>query len=171
MGLSWNETRSEVRQTMSAEELFNQAYNLSVVEEKHRDAIHLCRKALEIEPHNYRILVFLGMLLGDHGSESEIAEARGCFTTAIKNAKSASCFCTSWPEEAAIHHLGVWEWSQGNYLNASMFFLIDTFVCKNKESSRQLTQLLAENDLPLACDIELILKRIMTEYQIVSKPK
>jgi tetratricopeptide (TPR) repeat protein len=152
------------------DELFNQAYNLSVVEERHREAIDLCRKALEIEPDNYRVLVFLGMLLGDHGSDNEIAESRNCLITAIEKAKSASCFCTSWPEEAAIHHLGLWEWSQGNYLNASVFFLIDSFVCKNKESSRRLTQLLGEKDLPLARDIELILRRIMTEPQIVPKP-
>ena len=152
------------------EELFNQAYNLSVVEERHGEAIDLCRKALEIEPDNYKVLVFLGMLLGDHGTENEIAESRNCFIAAIEKAKSASCFCTSWPEEAAIHHLGVWEWSQGNYLNASVFFLIDSFICKNKESSRRLKQLLNEKDLPLARDLELILRRIMIEPQIVPKP-
>jgi hypothetical protein len=48
---------------------FNQAFNLSVVEEKHREAIDLCRKALEVEPDNYRVLVFVGILLGDHPSE------------------------------------------------------------------------------------------------------
>jgi tetratricopeptide (TPR) repeat protein len=152
------------------EELFTQAYNLSVVEEKHREAIDLCRKALEIDPDDYRVLVFLGMLLGDHGSESEIAEARNCFITAIEKAKSASCFCTSWPEEAAIHHLGAWEWSQGNHFNASVFFLIDKFLCKNRESSRLLAQLMNENDLPIARDIELILARIMSENPLVPKP-
>ncbi|HEV7744772.1 MAG TPA: hypothetical protein VGO56_07230 [Pyrinomonadaceae bacterium] len=153
------------------EELFDQAYKLSILEEKHREAIDLCRRALEIEPDNYRVLVFLGMLLGDHGNdgESEITEARNCFITAIQKAKSASYFCTTWPEEAAIHHLGVWEWSQEHHLNAAMFFLIDAFLCNNKESSRMLAQLLAENDLPVARDIQFILTRIMSENRLVAK--
>jgi tetratricopeptide (TPR) repeat protein len=121
-----------------AEEMFNQAYHLSIVERNHREAIDLCRKALEVEPDNYRVLVFLGMLLGDHGSGEEVAEARRCFITAIEKAKSASFFCTTWPEEAAIHHLGVWEWAQGHDLNASLFFLIDSLLCKNQESRRSL---------------------------------
>ncbi|HEV7744768.1 MAG TPA: tetratricopeptide repeat protein [Pyrinomonadaceae bacterium] len=152
-----------------ADDLFSQAYKLHVVEEKHREAIDLCRKALEIEPDNYRVLVFLGMLLGDHGSESEIAEARSCFIIAIGRAKSASDFCTTWPEEAAIHHLGIWEWSQGHSSNAAVFLLIDAFLCKNDQSIRSLRQLLEEVDLPIARDIELIFTRMMTEYQIVPR--
>jgi tetratricopeptide (TPR) repeat protein len=154
---------------LKAEELFNQAYNLSVVEEKHREAIDLCRKALELEPDNYRVLVYLGMLLGDHGRGKEIAEARQCFITAIEKAKSASCFCTTWPEEAAIHHLGVWEWSQGHDLEASLFFLIDSLLCKNQESSRSLAQLLADHDLSIVRDIKLVLQKIMNEYQLLPR--
>lgn len=154
--------------TMSeADDLFSQAYQLHVVEEKHREAIDLCRKALEIEPDNYRALVFLGMLLGDHGSESETAEARNCFMNAIERAKSASDFCTTWPEEAAIHHLGIWEWSQSNYSNAAVFLSIDAFLCKNDQSIRSLRKLLEEVDLPIARDIEMIFKRMMSDYQIV----
>jgi tetratricopeptide (TPR) repeat protein len=152
-----------------ADDLFSQAYQLLVVEEKHREAIDLCRKALEIEPDNYRVLVFLGMLLGDHGTESEIAEARNCFIIAIERAESASDFCTTWPEEAAIHHLGIWEWSQGHYSNAAVLLLIDAFLCKNAESTRCLKQLLGEVDLPIARDIELIFKRITSEYQIIPR--
>ncbi len=154
-----------------AEEFFSQAYNLSIVERKHREAIDLCRKALEVEPDNFRMLVFLGMLLGDHGNGEEIAEARRCFITAIEKAKSASLFCTTWPEEAAIHHLGVWEWVQEHYLNASLFFLIDTLFCKNQESRRSLDQLLAEHDLRIVHDVQLVLQKIMNEYQLVPKQR
>jgi tetratricopeptide (TPR) repeat protein len=152
-----------------AEELFNQAYKLSVVEEKHREAIELCREALKLEPDNYRVLVYLGMLLGDHGRGKEIGEARQLFVTAIEKAKSASAFCTTWPEEAAIHHLGVWEWSQDHYLEASLFFLIDSLICRNQESRRSLTQLLAEHDLPIVRDIKLVLQKIMNEYQLLPR--
>lgn len=154
-----------------AEELFNEAYKLSVVEEKHREAIDLCRKALEVEPDNYRVLVYLGILLGDHGSGEEIAEARQCFISAIEKAKSASTFCTTWPEEAAIHHLGVWEWSQGHHFEASLFFLIDSLLCKNQESSRSLNQLLAEQDLSIVRDIKLVLQKIMDDYQLLPRNK
>jgi hypothetical protein len=152
-----------------AEEFFGQAYNLSIVKRKHRKAIDLCRKALEVEPENFRVLVFLGILLGDHGRGEEVAEARRCFITAIEKAKSASFFCTTWPEEAAIRHLGIWELARGHHLNASLFFLVDTLMCKNQESRRNLDQLLAEHDLPIIRDVKLALQRIMDEYQLVPR--
>jgi len=153
----------------STQQLLDEAYRLSVVEEKHREAIELCRKALKIEPNNYRIQVFLGMLLGDHGTEEEIMEARHYFIAAIENAKTASCFCTTWPEEAAIHHLGAWEWARENYLNAALFFLIDSTLCNNRESARCLNQLLSENDLTMVRELKLIISRILEEQKSANK--
>jgi len=41
-----------------ADDLFAEAYRLSVVEEKHREALEICRQALTVDPSNYRIRVF-----------------------------------------------------------------------------------------------------------------
>ena len=62
-----------------AEELFKAAYGLAVVDDQPREAIELCRQALEIEPDHYRARVYLGMLLDDHGSEPEKLESRRHF--------------------------------------------------------------------------------------------
>jgi tetratricopeptide (TPR) repeat protein len=108
------------------DDLFNEAYKLEVLEEKPREAIELCRRALEIEPDNYRVRVFLGMLLSDHGSAEEQSESRQHFVDAITKAQTASLFCTTWPEEAAIHHLGVWELRNNHPYAACLYFLIDS---------------------------------------------
>ncbi len=140
-----------------AEELFNRAYNLSVVEEKHHEAIDLCRKALEVEPENYRVLVYLGMLLCDHGTNEEMSEGRQQFVEAVKRASSVSVICDAGFEESAIHHLGIWEWSQGNYENARLFFLTDFLICKSKESYMYFFELLDDS---LGADMKVLLSSI-----------
>ena len=152
-----------------AEDLFNDAYKLHVVEEKHQEAIELCRRALKIEPDNYRVQVFLGMLLGDYGKPEEALETRQLFIEAIKNAEKASIFCTTWPEEAAIHHLGVWEVKQRHHLAACLFFLIDYLVCGNESSHRYLVEILADVEPGLCDDIKMILTRLKDEYRCVIK--
>ena len=142
------------------EDLFNEAYCLDVVEEHHAEAIELCRQALKVDPDNYRVKVFLGGLLGDHGNDQEKIEARKLFLDAIEKAENPSLFCTTWPEETAIHHLGIWEWGQGHYSNAILFFLIDWLVCHNSLSYDYLFEILRESDPNMAKDIELILRRL-----------
>ena len=140
--------------------LFDQAYKLHVVDENHREAIVLCRRALAIEPNNYRIRVFLGMLLGDYGSPDEVDEARVHFLAAIKGAERVSMFCTDWPEEAAIHHLGVWEIARKHELAASLFFLIDYLVCGNDSSYRYLINILQDKNIELSQEIQSLLGRV-----------
>lgn len=144
-----------------ADKLFNQAYNWSVVEEKHREAIDLCRKALEVEPDHYRVRVYLGMLLAEHGTNEERSEGRQQFVEAIKRASNVSIICDAGFEESAIHHLGIWEWSQRNYDNASLFFLTDFLTCRSKESFTYLFELLndSRND-SLSADMKVLLSRI-----------
>ena len=153
----------------SVGELLDEAYRLSVVEEKHREAIDVCRRALAIEPENYRLLVYLGMLLSDHGNTTEIAEARNCFLTAIQTAPSADYFCTRWPEEAAIHHLGTWESLHGSRTYAAVFFLIDSFLSNNPESQRSFKTLIVEEGIPVFGEWHMIMQRIFETYQV--KPK
>lgn len=140
-----------------AEELFNQAYTLSVVEEKYRAAIDLCRKALELESDNYRIQVYLGMLLADHGTNEERSEGRQHLVEAIKKASSISVICDAGFEESAIHHLGIWEWSQMNHQNACLFFLTDFLTCKSTESYKYLFELLDDS---LSADMKILLSRL-----------
>ncbi len=149
------------------DELFNEAYKLDVIEEKPREAIELCRRALEIDPHNYRVRVFLGMLLGDHGSAEEISESRQHFVNAVKEAEKASVFCTTWPEEAAIHHLGIWELRQNHHYTACLYFLIDYLACANESSYGCLMEVLADIEPRVAEDIKMILARLQDEYRCV----
>jgi tetratricopeptide (TPR) repeat protein len=152
-----------------ADDLFNDAYKLHVLEEKHQEAIELCRRALEIEPDNYRVRIFLGMLLGDHGNPEEILESRQHFIGAIKNAEKASVFCTTWPEEAALHHLGIWELRQRHHFGSCLFFLIDYLVCGNESSYRYMVEVLADIEPGLCEDIKIVLARLKDEYQCVLK--
>ena len=73
-----------------AGDLFSQAYELDVVEEKPYEAIELCKGALGLDPENYRIRVYLGMLLADHGNPEERKRGRDEFIEAIKKAKRTS---------------------------------------------------------------------------------
>ena len=143
-----------------AQKLLAEAYKLHVVDEKHKEAIQLCRQALEIEPGDYRVRVFLGILLGDHGDEHEIIEARRHFIDAIRSAEKPSVFCTDWPEEAAIHHLGIWELARHHQQAASLFFLIDYLACGNESSHRHLLKIVSDIDAELSHDVEMILKRL-----------
>jgi tetratricopeptide (TPR) repeat protein len=140
-----------------AEELYSQAYGLAVVDEQPREAIELCRKALELEPDHYRVRVFLGMLLDDHGNEAEKLESRQHFVEAVKRAKSLSYICHSGYEESALHHLGIWERDRGNAQNASLFFLANALLCKSGESYEYLVEWLDPSMIEVANAIKPLL--------------
>ena len=59
-----------------ADDLFAEAYRLSVVDEKHQEAIKICRRVLTADSNNYRNRVFLGMLLSDYGTAQEKEESQ-----------------------------------------------------------------------------------------------
>jgi len=123
-----------------ADDLFAEAYRLNVVEEEHRKAIEICKKALALDANNYRIRVYLGMLLADYGTPEEKEEARQHFMDAIGSTKSNVELCDTWFEESGIHHLGIWEWNHDRFLNAYLLFLIDVFICHSKESQECLLE-------------------------------
>lgn len=143
------------------DELFNQAYQMHVIEEKSDAAIILCRQALDLDPLNYRVRVFLGTLLGDSGNSQETLEARELFVQAIRSATSVEQIFTDWPEEAVIHHLGIWELNRGNEQNACLFFLIDSITSRNKVSLEYAAGLLEELYPDISADVQLILNRVM----------
>jgi len=151
------------------DDLFNEAYKLEVLEEKPREAIELCRRTLELDPDNYRVRVFLGMLLGDHGSAEVVSESRQHFVDAIKKAEKPSLFCTTWPEEAAIHHLGIWELRQNHRYAACLYFLIDSLACANDSSHGYLMEILGDIEPRLSEDIKMILARLKDEYCCLPK--
>jgi hypothetical protein len=140
-----------------ADELFSQAYGLSVVDEQPREAIEVCRKVLEIEPDHYWARVFLGILLDDHGNEAEKLESRQQFVEAIKRAKSLSSLCDSGYEETALHHLGIWERDRGHGQNASLFFLANALLCKSNESYEYLVDWLDPSMIEVAAAIRPLL--------------
>lgn len=140
--------------------LFNEAYRLHTVEEDDPAAINLCRKALEMDPNHYRARVFLGILLSDLEGAQEKIEGRKHFVEAIKRAANPSVFCSTWPEEAAVQHLGIWEWGQGKKYEACLFFLVDFLACKNEVSYDYLIELLNELDPDLASVLKLLLDRL-----------
>ena len=141
-----------------AEELFNQAYGLEVVDERTREAIQLCRQALEIEPDHYRARVFLGMLLDEHGNEQEKVESRQHFVEAIERATNLPELCDSGYEESALYHLGVWERYREHNQNAALCFLTDALLCKSDASYRQLVELLDESMLNVADRIKALVR-------------
>jgi tetratricopeptide (TPR) repeat protein len=140
-----------------AEELFNRAYGLAVVDDQPREAIEVCRKALEIEPDHCRARVFLGMLLDDHGNEAEKLESRQQFVEAIKRAKSLSSLCKSGYEESALHHLGIWERNRGHAQNANLSFLANALLCKSAESFEYLVEQLDPSMMDVAVAIKPLL--------------
>ena len=142
----------------AADELFNRAYGLHVVDEKTREAIELCRQALEIAPDHYRARVFLGMLLDDYGNEEEKAESRQHFLEAIRRATSLSGLCDSGYEESALHHLGVWELNRDHQQNASLLFLTDALLCKSQASYERLRGLLNESVIDVAEEIRRLVR-------------
>jgi tetratricopeptide (TPR) repeat protein len=144
-----------------ADDLFSQAYELNVVEEKPDEAIELCKRGLELDPDNYRIRVYLGMLLSDNGTPEEKKLARDEFIEAIKRAGDASVICDTWFEESAIYHLGIWEWDRNHHLNACLFFLADFLTCKSEGSHSNLIKILEDIDSGLAADIKLVLAKVM----------
>lgn len=144
-----------------ADDLFSRAYELNVVEEKPYEAIELCKRALEVDPNNYRIRVYLGMLLADNGTGEEKKRARDEFIEAIKRVSNATALCDTWFEESATYHLGIWEWSQNRHLSACLFFLADFLACRSEGSYSNLIKILEEVDSGLAADIELVLAKIM----------
>lgn len=141
-----------------ADELFNRAYGFHVVDEKTREAIELCRQALEIAPDHYHARVFLGMLLDDYGDEKEKAESRQHFVEAIKRAGSLSALCDSGYEESALHHLGVWELHRDHQQNASLLFLTDALLCKSQASYERLKELLNESTADVAEEIRRLVR-------------
>lgn len=150
--------------TMSeADDLFSQAYELDVVEEKPLEAIELCKRALAVDPDNYRIRVYLGMLLADNGTTEEKKHGRDEFIEAIKRASNPAALCDTWFEESAIYHLGIWEWSQNRHLSACLFFLADFVTCKSEGSHSNLIKILEDLDSGLAADISLVLDKIRPE--------
>jgi len=143
------------------DELFNQAYQMHVLEEKNDEAIKLCRQALVLDPFNYRVRVFLGILLGDSSNSQDKLEARQHFVQAIKSATNADQIFTDWPEEAVIHHLGIWELNRGAEQNACLFFLIDSMTSRNKVSLEYATKLLEKLYPDISSDVRLILNCVM----------
>jgi tetratricopeptide (TPR) repeat protein len=143
-----------------ADELFAEAYRLSVVKEKHRQAIDICRQALTIDPNNWRVLIFLGMLLSDHGTAEEKEEARKYFMDAIALAKDNAELCDNWFEESALYHLAIWEWNHENLLAACLLFLADVLTCHSKASHGYLLKLLEELTPDTSSNIKLVLEKI-----------
>jgi hypothetical protein len=92
-----------MRALMTADEIFDFAYEKAVVDGDTAEAIRLCREALSKVEDHFRVRVFLGTLLGDAGDEDG---AKAQFVAAIKQA-SPRVFCTSWPEEKALYHLAL----------------------------------------------------------------
>lgn len=143
-----------------ADKLFTEAYGLSVVDEKHREAIDICRHALTIDPNNWRVRVFLGMLLSDHGTAGEKEEARKYFMDAIALVKDNAELCDNWYEESALHHLAIWEWDHENQLDAGLLFLADVLTCRSKASYGYLLKLLDEVTPDTSSDMKLLLEKI-----------
>ncbi len=143
-----------------ADDLFAQAYGLSVVDEKHREAIDVCRQALTVDPNNWRSRVFLGMLLSDHGTAEEKEEARKYFMDAIALVKDKAELCDNWYEESALHHLAIWEWNHENQLDACVLFLADVWTCRSKASYGYLLKLLGELTPKTSADMEIVLAKI-----------
>jgi len=143
-----------------ADDLFAEAYRLSVVEEKHREAIDICREALTVDADNFRIRVFLGMLLSDYGTTEEKEESREYFMDAIAVAKNNAQLCDNWFEESALHHLAIWKWNHENRFDAGLLFLADVLTCRSKESYEYLIKLLDEVTPQTSSDMKLVLKNI-----------
>jgi tetratricopeptide (TPR) repeat protein len=142
--------------------LFDQAYELYVVEEQYAEAIALLRKGLTIHPDHYQSLVLLGMLLSDFGGDHEQKEGRELFVKAIKSSAGLQDICNSGYEQTAVHHLGVWEYAHGQPLNALLFFLADVFLCKSAASRREILDISREVDAQIAFDIEAIISHVHT---------
>lgn len=142
----------------TVQELFDNAYSLSIVEEKHDEAIALCRKALKIEPRNYRVKVFLGMLLGDH-AQNGLEEARCLFKEAFLQSRSSSEVCSGWPEEAVLYHLGICEQKTGKVGNAQLLFLLQYLASGSNLSRSQRFNSLEEEDSSFAKEFEEILDK------------
>jgi tetratricopeptide (TPR) repeat protein len=143
-----------------ADDLFAEAYGLSVVDKKHREAIDICRQALTIDPNNWRVRVFLGMLLSDHGTAEEKEESRKYFMEVIALAKDNAELCDNWYEESALHHLAIWEWDHENQLNACLLFLADVLTCRSKESYEYLIKLLDDVTPQTSADMKRVLEKI-----------
>ncbi|HYV24165.1 MAG TPA: hypothetical protein VE969_02925 [Pyrinomonadaceae bacterium] len=143
-----------------SDELFTDAYRLSIVHEQHRQAIDVCKQALSLDPENIRIQVFLGMLLSDYGTSEEKRESRGYFLKAISLAKDIDEICDNWFEESALHHLAIWEWNHDEFIAASLLFLANYLICKSKESFNFLSQLIAELTPDAASDLKTVLSKI-----------
>jgi tetratricopeptide (TPR) repeat protein len=144
-----------------ADDLFSQAYELAVVEEQPHKAIELCKRALVLDPDNYRIRVYLGTLLADSGTPEEKKSARDEFIAAIMRSGNADVLCDTLFEESAIHNLGIWEWNEHHQLAACLFFLADFMACKSERSHSHLIKILEEIDSALAADIEVVLAKVI----------
>jgi tetratricopeptide (TPR) repeat protein len=80
------------------DDLFNEAYKLEVLEEKPREAIELCRRALELDPDNYRVRVFLGMLLAITAARKRYRKAGNILSTPSRKQKRLPIFARLGPK-------------------------------------------------------------------------
>jgi len=143
-----------------ADDLFARAYGLSVVDEKHGEAIDICREALTLDPGNWRVHVFLGMLLSDHGTTDEREEARKHFLDAIALVKTNAELCDNWFEESALHHLAIWKWNHDNVLDARLLFFADVITCGSKKSYEYLLKLLDTVSPDASSDLMLVIQKL-----------
>jgi len=143
-----------------ADALFAKAYDLNVVEEQHEKAISICRQALELEPNNYRVRVYLGMLLSDYGTAEQQEEGRKHFLEGITVAKDNPELCDNWFEESGLHNLAIWEWKHGDRVTACLLFLADVLTCHSKESYEYLFKLIDEIIPKRSTDLKIVLAKI-----------
>jgi Flp pilus assembly protein TadD len=153
-----------------AEELFNQAYEAQVVDERSGDAIALCRRVLELDPSHYRARVFLGMLLDDFGDVDQRAESRDHFVEAIRRSTNLNALCDSGYEESAIHHLALWELDRGLRENAALLFLTDALLCKSRPSYEHLLGLLDDPMKSIAEKIRMLVESNNRSAQQIAEP-
>jgi len=155
---------------MSSDELFLEAYRLNVVEEKHKEAIALCKNALELEHTNNKARVYLGMLLADYGNDEEKAEARVHFIKAINSVTDEKRLCDSGFEESALHHLAIWEWEREELAVAALLFLTDVATCGSKESYDYLMTVCAELSPEVLPDLNMIFSKVFHLSNYHSEP-
>jgi tetratricopeptide (TPR) repeat protein len=156
---------------MSSDELFLEAYRLSVVEQQHKEAIVLCKKALELDPTNNKARVYLGMLLADYGNDEEKAEAREHFIKAINNITDEKQLCDSGFEESALHHLAIWEWEHEGLAVAALLFLTDIATCHSKESYDYLMTICGELAPEAFPDLKIVFSKIFQFSNYHSRPQ
>lgn len=137
-----------------ADNLFSKAYGLHVVDEKHTEAIPICRKILKRYPSHNMARMLLANLLDDFGNEAEIAESRMHYLEAIRGCPKFDESWGSWREEDPIYNLAVWEFRHGKKENAELLLLLDHFLAgtgrKVNEPKTYLLESLSKRDKVLS---------------------